>query len=263
MVLTLHASSAGKGPPLILLHGLFGAGDNLGGVRRRLQHRFHVHSLDLRNHGQSPHADSMSYPEMAADVAAWMADNGLASAAMLGHSMGGKVAMELALSAPERVDRLIVADIAPVAYAPHHEGILEGMQALDTESLASRKEADQALSEFIDDGRVRQFLLTNLVPAKTGFRWRLNVPALIASYSRIMDAPTAGDPFMKPVLFIKGGDSDYIDKTCQEPTEKRFPRAQLRVVPGAGHWLHAEKPDLFARLCERFLSGEMDSASHT
>lgn len=263
MALTLHASSAGKGPSLILLHGLFGAGDNLGGVRRRLQHRFRVHSLDLRNHGQSPHADSMSYPEMAADVAAWMADNGLASAAMLGHSMGGKVAMELALSAPDRVERLIVADIAPVAYAPHHEGILEGMQALATESLASRKEADQALSAFIEDGRVRQFLLTNLVPASTGFRWRLNVPGLISCYPQIMAAPRASGPYTGPVLFLKGGDSDYIDKTCQEPTEKRFPGAQLRVVPGAGHWLHAEKPDLFARLCERFLSGEMDLAGNS
>ncbi|MDX1588712.1 MAG: alpha/beta fold hydrolase [Oleiphilaceae bacterium] len=255
---TLHASSAGEGPPVILLHGLFGAGDNLGGIRRRLQHRFRLHSLDLRNHGQSPHAGSMSYPEMAADVRAWMDANGLASAAVLGHSMGGKVAMELALGDPGRVDRLIVADIAPVAYEPHHDGILEGMQSLDTGALSSRREADRALSSSIDDSRVRQFLLTNLVPAEQGFRWRLNLPGLVDCYPQIMAAPQARGPYQGPVLFLKGGESDYIDKAHQQATEKRFPRARLRVVPGAGHWLHGEKPDLVARLCERFLSGAMD-----
>lgn len=263
MTLNLHASSAGDGPPLILLHGLFGAGDNLGGVRRRLQHRFRVHSLDLRNHGSSPHTDSMSYPEMAADVRAWMAREGIACASLLGHSMGGKVAMELALTEPGRVERLVVADIAPVRYAPHHAGILETMQALDTHSLGSRRQADQALAKGIDDARVRQFLLTNLIPAEAGFNWRLNVPALAQCYDQIMAAPQATGPYEGPVLFIKGGNSDYIQTSHQTATARLFPQAQLRLIPQTGHWLHAEKPDVFSGLCERFLTGAMPAPGRT
>jgi len=255
----LNASTAGDGPPLIMLHGLFGAGDNLGGIRRRLQHAFTVHSLDLRNHGDSPHTDSMTYPEMAADVSAWMAKAGLSSASLLGHSMGGKVAMELALSEPKKVQRLIVADIAPVAYAPHHEGVLEGLLALDGVAVSSRREADKELAAFVQEPRVRQFLLTNMVPGDKGFHWRMNVQALANCYDQIMAAPAASGPFEGPVLFLKGGDSDYIDTSHQKVVKALFPKTQLRVVPGTGHWLHAEKADLFARLCERFLAGDMDT----
>ncbi|TVP58133.1 MAG: alpha/beta fold hydrolase [Halomonadaceae bacterium] len=263
MTVTLHGTSAGDGPPLILLHGLFGAGDNLGGIRRRLQHRFQVHSLDLRNHGSSPHGDSMSYPEMAADVVAWMDSKDIGSACLLGHSMGGKVAMELALANPGRVQRLIVADIAPVRYEPHHEGILESMQALDVQSLSSRREADQLLAKDIEESRVRQFLLTNLTRAEQGFRWRLNLPALAQCYDQVMAAPQATGPYDGPALFIKGGNSDYIQKAHQPATAKLFPRATLRMVPETGHWLHGEKPELFAGLCERFLTAESeDSGQH-
>ncbi|MFO7788013.1 MAG: alpha/beta fold hydrolase [Halospina sp.] len=250
----LNAGVKGDGPPLILMHGLFGAGDTLGGVRRRLAPDYEVHSLDLRNHGDSPHTRSMSYPEMAADVLAYMDRAGLEKAHLLGHSMGGKTAMEVALMAPERVRRLIVADIAPAAYEPHHDAIQDALEALDPEAVKSRREADGVLAEYIGEKGVRQFLLTNLVPADSGFRWRMNVPGILACYEQIMAGPTAEGVYEGPALFIRGGNSDYIQSRHQEAVQRYFPQAELKVIPEVGHWLHAEKPELFARICQRFLA---------
>ena len=251
----LAASVRGEGPALILLHGLFGAGDNLGGIRRRLEHAFELHSLDLRNHGRSPHTESMGYPEMAADVLAYMDSAGLEQASVLGHSMGGKVAMEMALEQPPRVERLIVADIAPVAYEAHHDRIREALQRFDPAGVRSRREADNELAHWIDTSGVRQFLLTNLVPRDGGgFSWRMNVDGILACYEQIVGAQPAQGRYEGPTLFIRGEQSDYIQESHREVVERLFPNAQLRVIPQAGHWLHAEKPDLFARVCERFLT---------
>ncbi len=217
---------------------------------------YEVHSLDLRNHGDSPHTRSMSYPEMAADVLAYMDSAGLEQAHLLGHSMGGKTAMELALMAPERVRRLIVADIAPVAYEPHHDAIQRALEALDPASVTSRREADGVLSEYIEDKGVRQFLLTNLVPSDDGFRWRMNVPGILACYEQIMAAPSTEGVYEGPTLFIRGGDSDYIQSGHQDVVLRYFPNAELKVIPEVGHWLHAEKPELFGRICRRFLAGD-------
>lgn len=249
----LNAGVKGEGRPLLLLHGLFGAGDTLGGIRRRLAPEYEVHSLDLRNHGDSPHTDSMSYPEMAADVLAYMDRAGLGEVCLLGHSMGGKAAMELALMAPERVERLIVADIAPVAYEPHHDEIQEALEAFDPAAVKSRREADAFLAEHIGEKGVRQFLLTNLVPSDGGFRWRMNVPGILACYQQIMAGPATDGVFEGPTLFIRGGDSDYIQSSHQDAVLGYFPNAELKMIPDVGHWLHAEKPELFARICQRFL----------
>lgn len=250
----LAASVKGEGAPLILLHGLFGAGDTLGGIRRRMMPDYQVHSLDLRNHGDSPHTETMSYPEMAADVLAYMDRAGLGAASLLGHSMGGKVAMEIALMAPERVTRLIVADIAPVAYAPHHDNIEQALRTLEPSRVSSRREADSVLAEFIEERGVRQFLLTNLVPADGGFRWRMNVAGILACYEQIMAGPHASGVYVGPTLFIRGGESDYIQAKHRDAVMGYFPHAELKVIPEAGHWLHAEKPELFARICQRFLA---------
>lgn len=252
----LAASVNGEGPPVILLHGLFGAGDTLGGIRRRLARDYQVHSLDLRNHGDSPHTESMGYPEMASDVLAYMDRAGLASASLLGHSMGGKVAMEMALMAPDRVTRLIVADIAPVAYEPHHDNIEKALRTLDPGRVRSRREADSVLAESIEERGVRQFLLTNLVPSDGGFRWRMNVPGILACYDQIMAGPHTKGVYEGPTLFIRGGESDYIQAEHREAVTGYFPNADLKVIPEVGHWLHAEKPELFARICQRFLAGE-------
>ena len=252
----LAASVNGDGPPVILLHGLFGAGDTLGGIRRRLARDYQVHSLDLRNHGDSPHTDSMTYPEMATDVLAYMDRVGLSKASLLGHSMGGKVAMEAALMAPERVARLIVADIAPVAYEPHHDNIEKALRALDPGRVRSRREADSVLAESIEERGVRQFLLTNLVPSDGGFRWRMNVPGILACYDQIMAGPHTDGVYEGPTLFIRGAESDYIQAKHRDAVTGYFPEAELKVIPEVGHWLHAEKPELFARICQRFLAGE-------
>lgn len=247
----------GQGEPLVMLHGLFGSLENLGGIARLLAERYQIHALDLRNHGRSPHAPEHSYPLMAEDVAAYLDQAGLERAHLLGHSMGGKVAMTLALTRPERVERLVVLDIAPVHYPPHHQDILAGLHQLDLARLASREEADRFLEAFVPELAVRQFLLKNLVrDGAGGFRWRINLAALSREYEEVMAGQESGQPFPRPVLFIKGGDSDYIREEQWPHIQRLFPQATLRVIPQTGHWLHAEKPNVVAATARRFLERE-------
>lgn len=261
MSVELYHRISGEGEPLILLHGLFGSLDNLGVIARGLQDKWQIHGLDQRNHGKSPHAATMTYPEMADDVLAYMDAQGLAKAWVLGHSMGGKVAMQLALKAPDRIAGIIVADISPVTYKPRHDHVLEGLKAVDTKSLSSRQDADSALSEHVEEAGVRQFLLKNLAPVPAGekeesgarYRWRLNLPVIDQSYADLSAAPEGDGPYEGPVLFIKGADSAYIQTRHRDAIAKLFPNADLKVIEGTGHWLHAEKPDTFVALCRRFL----------
>lgn len=258
----LNYRITGDGPALILLHGLFGSLDNLGGVARRLQDQWQIHALDQRNHGGSPHTPDMDYPAMARDVIAYMDARGLEKASILGHSMGGKTAMQVALMAPERVERLVVADISPVSYQPRHDAVLEGLTSLDLNRIRSRKEADEALSAHVEMPQVRQFLLKNLerIPddeqqeSKASYRWRLNLSAIEACYDRLTKAPEGDQPFEGPVMFVKGSDSPYIQEKHRDAIRQLFPNAELRVIEGTGHWLHAEKTDTFASLCRRFLA---------
>ena len=259
MSLDLNARVTGEGDPLIVVHGLFGSLENLGGITQRLSDEWHVHAIDLRNHGRSPHADTMSYPEMAADILRYMDQQKLDSACLLGHSMGGKTVMELALSDPARVSRLIVADIAPVTYPPHHDAIIDGLIGLDLDTVGPRGDADKALAESVEIPAVRQFLLKNLVRTdEGGFRWRLNLDAIEREYASIAAGPTAQGPYNGPTLFIKGGESDYIQDSQRDAVATLFPSALMRIISNTGHWLHAEKPELFATLCRRFLNGEFD-----
>ncbi|HLV78464.1 MAG TPA: alpha/beta fold hydrolase [Marinobacter sp.] len=262
MGVELNYRITGQGEPLVLLHGLFGSLENLGGIARRLEDRWQIHALDARNHGSSPHTDEMNYPAMAADVVAYLDSQGLEQASILGHSMGGKVAMQVALNYPERVSSIIVADIAPVTYQHGHDAILEGMKNLDLYGVRSRKQADERLAGFVDELGVRQFLLKNLerIPAAEQsdreriFRWRLNLPVIDACYPNLTAAPEGPGPFQGPVLFIKGGNSAYIQDKHQASIRELFPRVELKVIEGTGHWLHAEKADVFAGLCRDFLS---------
>ncbi|MDR9424643.1 MAG: alpha/beta fold hydrolase [Marinobacter sp.] len=261
MSVELNYRITGEGKPLIVLHGLFGSLDNLGGITRKLEDGWQIHALDLRNHGSSPHTDEMSYPAMAEDVVAYMDARGIDEASILGHSMGGKVAMQVALSYPERVTSVIAADIAPVSYEPRHDAILEGLKSLDLAGVTSRREADKRLAEHVDTPGVRQFLLKNLerIPEaeqsddQHRFRWRLNLSAIDACYANIAAAPEGTGPYDGPVLFIKGGDSPYIQEKHQQTIRSLFPAVELKIIAGTGHWLHAEKPDTFAALCRRFL----------
>lgn len=260
MTVALHHRISGEGDPLVLLHGLFGSLENLGGVAQRLQDRWQIHALDQRNHGRSPHTDEMDYAAMAEDVVAYLDDQGLDRVALLGHSMGGKVAMQVALAHPGRVSHVIVADIAPVDYKPRYDAILDGMLAIDFSRIRSRRDADEALKPHVEIEAVRQFLLKNLerVPeaeasGEAMYRWRLNLPVISACYGNLAKAPPAKGPYEGPVLFIKGADSAYIQTKHEDSIRALFPNAELKVIEGTGHWLHAEKADTFAALCRRFL----------
>jgi esterase len=211
--------------------------------------------VDLRNHGTSFHSDEMSYPQQAADVLALLDALALDQVSLVGHSMGGKVAMQLAKQAPTRVGKLVVADIAPVTY-PHarHQNVFAGLNATLRQPAQSRSEAEALLAQYVEIPGVRQFLLKSFAKGKSGWGWRFNVPALERNYANIMGWPDDQTRFEGPALFIKGGDSDYMQPTHTETVMAQFPAAKARVIAGAGHWLHAEKPVLFNKLVVDFLS---------
>ena len=251
----LHATEQGQGPPLALLHGLFGRSQNLGALARTLASHHRVISLDLRNHGASPHADGMSYSEMAEDVRETLASLGALPAALLGHSMGGKVAMMLALPQPEAVERLLVADIAPVAYVHHNAQVARALLALPLTPDLSRRAADAALSIEVPDAAVRGFLLQNFVsgPAPS---WRIGLPQIAAGIADIEGWPDlpAGSRYDGQVLFLTAGASDYVLPEHWPQIARLFPKAEIVRLAGAGHWLHADQPGSFAATVSSFLS---------
>ena len=249
-----------NGTPLLILHGLFGNLRNWNWHARELSSNFQVYTLDLRNHGESPHSPHMTYPEMASDVLEFIDRQGLAGVYLLGHSMGGKVAMELALHNPEIVSRILVADIAPIAYGEErgdHENVFNGLLSVDPSGLASRTEAEQVLTSHISEPTVRKFLVSNLVKAKVGgYQWRFNLSALHSNYEKLREGVQADKPFEKPALFIKGALSNYIEKEDWPTIQQFFPAARIKTVMGAGHWLHAEKPQVFYKLARDFFGSE-------
>ncbi|MBK1635832.1 alpha/beta fold hydrolase [Rhodovulum adriaticum] len=241
-------------PPLLIVHGLFGSARNWGAIAKRLSDDRHVLSVDMRNHGHSFRADQNRYADLADDLAQVIAANG-GRADVLGHSMGGKAAMMLALTRPDLVNRLIVADIAPVAYGHTQAHLIAAMRALDLHGITRRSEADQALAEHIDDRAVRAFLLQSLDLKADPPRWRLNLNALDAEMAHILGWPeTETGPFTGPALFLSGGASDYVRPEHREKIKALFPAARLAKIPGAGHWLHAEKPREFEAAVRAFLA---------
>ncbi len=251
---SLYFRQAGEGEPLLLIHGLFGSLENLGALARPLAETFRVYSLDLPNHGRSPQVETLSLASMTETLLAWLDEEKLGQVHLLGHSLGGKVAMELALRHPQRVKNLVVLDIAPVDYPPHHNEVFAGLLALDTAQLQSRSEADQLLKAHVPEIAVRSFLLKNLVKdPQGGFAWRMNLPVIHRDYPQLIAANRRGARFDGNTLFIKGGNSDYLQTEYREEILERFPKAAIKIVPDTGHWLHAEKPELVARLAKRFL----------
>ncbi|MEW5008199.1 MAG: alpha/beta fold hydrolase [Cycloclasticus sp.] len=245
-----------QGPPLIILHGLFGSARNWQGIAKQLSNHFSVFTVDLRNHGSSAHADSMDYPSMAADVLGFMHQQGITEAVLIGHSMGGKVAMQLALSNPNKFTRLIVVDIAPVAYKHNFDEVLAGLYHVPIKSITSRKEADQYLAEKITTLSLRQFLLQNLVTNSDGhYQWRVNLASIEQSMPAIMGfSAAAGELFSKPSLFINGGQSSYLSARYRTTASELFPQAQFQTIDGAGHWPHVESPLEFMAYLNAFLN---------
>lgn len=250
------------GKPLLILHGLFGSLGNWGVHSKYLAQYYSVYGVDLRNHGESFHNDELNYAVMAADVLELLDHLSIDSALLIGHSMGGKVAMELALSHGEKIDKLMVVDIAPVAYeasADGHLRVIEGMKSLDFSSIKNRQEAEKTLEEFILDEATRKFVMTNLVRLQNGsYAWRLNIDGIENNYHRLREKPGGDKVFSKPCLFVKGASSNYIQEQHKEEIISLFPQAKVKIIMQAGHWLHADKPQAFQKIALDFLQSEDD-----
>jgi len=250
----LHPAETAQGhPPLIIVPGLFGSARNWGVIARRMAQTRDVIAVDMRNHGESPRADSQSYPDMAEDLAEVILTHG-GRADVVGHSMGGKAAMQLALTHGVLVNRLIVADIAPVAYGHDHSPHIAAMRGLDLTGLTSRGEADRRLSAAIDDPALRAFFLQSLDLKAQPPRWRLNLEVLEAEMPKIVGWPDTQGRFDGPTLFLAGGDSPYIRPEYRDAIRALFPNARFAKIPGVGHWLHAEKPREFEETLQVFLN---------
>jgi pimeloyl-ACP methyl ester carboxylesterase len=250
----LHAVESGQGAPVVLLHGLFGSARNFGAVRRGLAQRFRAIALDLRNHGTSPHAADMRYSTMAGDVLETLRSLDALPASVVGHSMGGKAAMAAALLQPEAVARLVVADIAPVAYEHGNAGIACAMRALPLRPGMTRAEADAALGAAVPDSAVRGFLLQNLSLDGTP-GWRIGLGEIAAAMRDIegWEVP-GGRSYSGPALFVAGGRSDYISAEDRPAIRALFPAARFVTLKKAGHWLHADDPAGFVAVLQAFLA---------
>lgn len=242
-----------KSDIIFVLHGLFGSLSNLAGLTASLESHYQVISVDLRNHGNSLHCPTMSYPEMASDIFELADHLNIEKFSIVGHSMGGKIGMTCALLQPERINKLVVADIAPSNYQPRHLKVFEALQSLMNHPIENRKSADQTLSKSIRTADTRQFLLKSLRKVDNRFQLQFNLEAISKNYDLIRGWPKFDQIFNKKTLFIKGADSDYITQAHQADILHLFPQASVKIISNTGHWLHAEKPKTFNRLVNQFL----------
>jgi pimeloyl-ACP methyl ester carboxylesterase len=250
----LHYQVQGQGSRLIILHGFLGSLDNWHTASKRLSESFKVYSLDLRNHGQSPHNELMSYPIMAEDLLEFLDEENLAEANLLGHSMGGKVAMQFATEHAERVSKLIVVDIAPKAYPPFQQPLLDALRKIDLKKFKSFGEIDAMLAPEVHDDTTRRFLMKNLAREPTiGFRWKIDLDAIINNYDELTRSISTKNKFNKPTCFIRAGRSKYIQDEDVAEIVEIFPQAQIVSIPKAGHWVHIDAPEEFLQIVTDFL----------
>jgi esterase len=249
----VHYQEYGRGRPLVILHGLLGSLDNWHTLSKQFSDSFRVLAVDQRNHGRSPHSDIFTYEAMAEDVAELLDHLNISSACVLGHSMGGKTAMQFALSHPERVRKLIVVDIAPRAYPHLHDEIVDALLSIDLRAASTRQHIDDELAKKIPDHAERQFLMKNLARDSSGaFMWKANLPAIHHSYREIAREISSERPYVGPTLFIKADRAAYILDSDDRLIKTVFPNARI-VRVDAGHWIHAEAPTVFADLVLKFL----------
>ncbi|UJF20738.1 alpha/beta fold hydrolase [Shewanella sp. OMA3-2] len=253
----MHYVISGAGEPVILIHGLFGNLDNLKSLGASLESDFQVVRVDLPNHGLSEHWSTMDYPSLSKSIIALIDELGFNSVKIVGHSMGGKIAMATALLYPERVNSLVVADIAPVTYQPRHQTVFAGLSSLVLDKDTNRKAAlVHLIDSGIDEGTA-QFLLKNLQRTDDGFEWRMNLTGLINCYDRIIGWQLTDDnrplAYDKPCLFIRGGESNYVMAEHRDAIVAQFPQVTAKTINGADHWLHAQKPEIFNRIVANFL----------
>ena len=257
----LHFEVAGHGEPLVILHGLFGSLENWRPMSKRLAQHFKVFALDQRNHGQSPHSLEMDYLLMARDVRDVLGVHALNDSFVLGHSMGGKTAMQLALSYPGLVRKLVVVDMSPRGDSGRHETMIAGMRSLDLPRYQSRKEIETALATAVPDLSTRQFLLKNVARRPVGgFSWKIGLEEIHQNYSNLTKAIDYTAPFTKPAVFIRGETSDYLTQADWPLILRLFPNAALQNIPRAGHLVHVENPDAFFTSVVNFFTGGHSSS---
>lgn len=252
----LHSLILGEGKPLIILHGFLGMLDNWKTLGTSFtENGFKVHLIDQRNHGKSFHSPDFNYDILADDLLTYMNHYEIKSTALIGHSMGGKTAMQFACSYPERVNKLLIADIAPKFYPPHHQDIINGLNAIDTTNLKSRNDADQQLKKHISNPGIRQFLLKNLDRDENKkLCFKFNLAVLSEKMEEIGDNISSTDSFNGPTLFLRGDRSEYVTKNDLELINRHFPNATVETIDKAGHWLHAENPEQFFSKSMAFLN---------
>jgi esterase len=251
----LFYQKSGKGHPLIILHGLFGMSDNWISIAKALEENYTIYAVDQRNHGRSKHHEVFNYEAMVDDLHEFMEEQALKSAYLLGHSMGGKTAMQFAFDHPEKVDKLVVADISPDSYNHRHDKIIEALLSVDLEKHRSRAEIRKILNEKLPDERITNFLLKNLHwKDRSSLGWKANLEVIHANLQEVFRAVDTLDPFEKPTLFLRGGKSNYITDSHLPIIEHMFPKSDVKTIEGASHWLHAEKPEEFVQLLREFLA---------
>ncbi len=250
----LHFKKFGSGPPLIILHGVFGSSDNWKTLANHLMSTFEVYLVDQRNHGLSPHSDDFNYQVMTDDLKELLDDEQIEKYSLLGHSMGGKTAMNFAIQYPEKIIKLIIVDIAPKRYPPRHQNILKGVHSLTLHEINTRKEADDLLSVTINNAGIRQFILKNLSRNPEGlFYWKINWKAIEDNIQAIGAPLLSHAVFSGKVMFIRGAQSDYILNEDEPLLKKHFPDAVLITIKKAGHWVHAEQPAQLLALIKQFI----------
>ncbi|WP_047419049.1 alpha/beta fold hydrolase [Cellulophaga sp. Hel_I_12] len=252
----LHSQILGTGKPLLILHGFLGMSDNWKTLGNSYaENGFEVHLLDQRNHGKSFQSDIFNYDVLVEDVKNYMAHYNLENTILLGHSMGGKTAMQFACSYPEKIAKLLIADIAPKYYPPHHQSILNALNAIDVKSLDSRSDADDALKKHIKDFGIRQFLLKNLYWVEKGvLDFRFNLKVLSTKMEEVGENISSNATYEGPCLFLRGDRSEYITSEDQALIKRHFPKATIKTIEKAGHWLHAENPEQFFDFSYNFMN---------
>jgi esterase len=244
----------GHGKAIVVLHGVFGSSDNWITIGKRLAKNHHVYIPDQRNHGDSSHSDEMNYDVLANDLLDFIVHHKIENPVLVGHSMGGKTAMKFAVNHPDLYDKLIVVDIGPKAYVMRHDKILDALNSIDLNKVKSRREFDEQLQKHLPDPRVRQFMLKNLRRKGHHYEWKINLPAITRNMERLGEGFEDRLYTDKPALFIRGGNSDYVLDQDSISIVSLFPNSEIVTIPGASHWLHAEKPDEFLEVVEKFIN---------
>lgn len=251
----LHSKITGDHPKhLLIFHGLFGQSDNFATLSKQFAEFYTVHAIDLRNHGRSFHSDDMSFEAMSGDILNYLDHHNIGSCFLLGHSLGGRSVIEFSYKHPERIDKLIVADMSPKAYPPHHQGIIKALNSVDFDKVEKRSDVEEVLKQYIPDMGTRQFLLKNVYHADNGkYAFRFNLKALTDSYHSMVGGNLSDGVFDKPALFLRGEKSNYVPDEDFDLIHRHFPQAVIQTVANSGHWVHAENPQDFFQKTIAFL----------